>query len=88
MDIADLKIISENGIVIDLEGGYAGALGFPALDFKQIVLAVTGDTAEFIQFFRNSRSYHISLAQHRGSIRVYGLFYVVQQFAALANGPG
>ena len=82
VDIAYFEVVAENGIVVDFKRGYACAFGLTLLNLKKIVLAMTGDASEFVQFGIHPGSNHIALSEHRGCVRVDGPLQRVNQLVA------
>ena len=54
MGITHFEIISEYGVVTDLEGRDTCAFGFSFLYLEKIILAVSGDIPEFVKFCGDS----------------------------------
>ena len=60
--IAHLKVISENGVETNLKSRYPGTFRLTLLQIKKIVLSVTRQTAQLVQFGVYPGSDYISLS--------------------------
>ena len=83
--VAYFEIISEDVVEAYLQGRYSRTLYLSLLHFQQVILAVTGDLAEFVQFLVHAACYDVALAQLGCGLGMHCLSEVVQQLGAVAH---
>ena len=85
MCITNFQIISEDIVEAYLERRYSGTLNLALLDFKEIILAMTGNLPQLVELLIDAARNHITLSELRSRFRVHGRCEEIKKFRTISH---
>src|SRR6201987_5894975 len=85
--LGNFQVVSKNRIELPLQGSNSGALPFPQLDLRQVLLAIATEVAQVIQFLVDAVLDYSAIAERNRRLRNSGALDMGPQVSQFVHGP-